>query len=136
MKRKMIARVVAAICTVVAGFAVFAQQHQRGPEWDNFKPVKAGKKWHYCTLTEAKLDNKGRVAVIVEGASLTGVCNGGWIEAAEKLGQKFGPDYPRNNDGGRGRHIALDQMGEMGWELISTHQGDRERTVWVFKREK
>ncbi len=135
MSRKNVALVLAALTAGATGYAVFAQQPRRGPEWDTFRPVKAGKTWQYCTLTVAKLDDKGGVVVVVEGGALTGICNGGWIEAAEKLGQKIGPDYPRKNDGW-GRQHALDQMGEMGWELVGTHVGESGRTVWVFKRER
>lgn len=135
MSRTMVALVVAALTAGATGYAVFAQQPPRLPQWDNFQPAKAGKKWQYCTLTEAKLDDKGRVAIFVEGAGLTAVCNGGWIEAAEKLGLKMAPEHPRKNEPWA-RQNALDQMGEMGWELVSTHRGDLDRPVWVFKRER
>lgn len=134
MSRKMAALLLAVLTAGVTGYAVFAQGPRRPREWDNFQPLKAGKKWQYCTLTEAKLDDKGRVAVFVEGAGLAAICNGGWIEAAEKLGLKMAAEHPRKNEPWS-RTTALDQMGEMGWELIDTHRGDLDRFVWVFKRE-
>src|SRR5207237_1222507 len=132
MSRKVVGLVVVALLAGATGYAVLAQPPQRPGEWDGFRPVKAGNQWQYCTLTEVQLDGTGRLAVFVEGAGTAAVCNGGWIEAAEKLGLKLDPQNPRKNEPW-GRRVALDQMGALGWELVSTHGGESGRVVWVFK---
>jgi hypothetical protein len=117
-----------------AGYFAFGQQAGRGMQFgDSFQMAKPVKRWRYCTLSERRLDND-RISVWIEGTGTTAVLSGGWIEAAETLGRKLAPEYPRKNDPWS-RQLALDQMGEMGWELVSVHRGVFEETVWVLKRE-
>jgi hypothetical protein len=94
MSRKVLISAVVLVAACAGGYGIFAQQPQRPAERAHVRPVK---KWEYCTLTEQRLD-KDRLAVFVEGAGMTAACNGGWIEAAEKLGLKLAPEHPRKNE--------------------------------------
>lgn len=134
MSWKMVCATVAALSVGITGLAVFAQAPQQPSPFDNLLRTKVGKAWQYCTLTEARLD-QDRWAVFIEGSGLTAVCNGGWIEVAEKFGMLIAPENPRSNDRWQ-RALALDQMGQQGWELVGVHRNELDRAVWVFKREK
>lgn len=118
----------------VGSVVVLADVPARLPQWNwAFRQQNPGKKWQYCTLSEQRLD-RDRVAVFVESGGMTAVCNGGWTEVSFNLGRDI-PANDREKNSIWDRQQVLNQLGEMGWELVGVHRGEFERTVWVFKRE-
>lgn len=142
MSRKLSTIILGLLCLLSAGttgITLFAQQpkNKRLPQWDSFQTTKPVKKWQYCTLLEARIDRE-RVQVLVDSPGMGAACNN-WLELAENLGNFEIPAENRKNAikaATSYRQNALDLLGEMGWEIISVHTVEKDRTLWVLKREK
>lgn len=119
-------------CLGALGIQAQSPRPKRLPQWDSFRLGQAGKKWQHCTITEIRVDRE-RVQVFIDGPGMSAACNH-WLELAENLGNFEVPADNRKHPHGYRSH-ALNLLGDMGWEIVSVHSPEKDRTLWVLKRE-
>lgn len=128
--------VVGATVGYVASGQPLPPERPKRPLADITQGPKPAKRWSYMTLTEVRKNNKDDSCdVFYDLGGASGICNGGWIQVAERLGMRLAAEHPRKNTASD-RGSVLNFLGENGWELVSVHKTELDRLAWVFKQER